>query len=74
MLLRFMATDVRTWPRPLARACFPEAVGLVEAGRVNLARHIQITGLRVNVVVVINKFSTNTEAEMNVVEECSYCS
>lgn len=58
--------------RPLDHAYLSENVGLVEAGCVNLARHIQNTKTYgVNVVVAINKFATDTEAEMNAVRSAA---
>jgi formate--tetrahydrofolate ligase len=54
--------------KPLDRAYLTENVALVEAGCVNLARHILNTkAYSVNVVVAVNKFSTDTEAELNAV-------
>ncbi|TYH75444.1 hypothetical protein ES332_D04G019400v1 [Gossypium tomentosum] len=54
--------------KPLDHAYLNENVPLVEAGCVNLARHIINTkAYGVNVVVAVNKFSTDTEAEMNAV-------
>ncbi|XP_042057154.1 formate--tetrahydrofolate ligase [Salvia splendens] len=54
--------------KPLDRAYVTENVALVEAGCVNLARHISNTkAYGVNVVVALNKFSTDSEAELNAV-------
>ncbi|XP_010243358.1 PREDICTED: formate--tetrahydrofolate ligase [Nelumbo nucifera] len=54
--------------KPLDRAYLSENVALVEAGCVNLARHIINTkAYGVNVVVAVNMFSTDTEAELNAV-------
>ncbi|KAJ8480462.1 hypothetical protein OPV22_024189 [Ensete ventricosum] len=54
--------------KPLDRAYITENVALVEAGCVNLSRHISNTkAYGVNVVVAINKFATDTDAEMNAV-------
>nr|CAD1827225.1 unnamed protein product [Ananas comosus var. bracteatus] len=54
--------------KPLDHAYLAENVTLVEAGCVNLARHIANTkAYGVNVVVAINKFASDTEAEMSVV-------
>ncbi|KAL5073610.1 hypothetical protein RYX36_012594 [Vicia faba] len=52
--------------RPLDRAYLNQNVALVEADCVNLARHIINSKLyNANVIVVINKFSTNTDVELN---------
>ncbi|KAI3976471.1 hypothetical protein MKX01_008329 [Papaver californicum] len=52
--------------KPLDRAYLTENVTLVEAGCVNLARHITNTkAYGVNVVVAVNMFSTDIEVEMN---------
>ncbi|KAL3839081.1 hypothetical protein ACJIZ3_023672 [Penstemon smallii] len=54
--------------KPLDRAYVTENVALVEAGCINLARHISNTkAYGVNVVVAVNKFSTDSEAELNAV-------
>ncbi|XP_062076773.1 formate--tetrahydrofolate ligase-like isoform X1 [Humulus lupulus] len=53
---------------PLDHAYLTENVGLVEAGCVNLARHIANTkSYGVNVVVAVNKFSTDAKSELNAV-------
>lgn len=58
--------------RPLDHAYLTENVPLVEAGCVNLARHIANTkAYGVNVVVAVNMFSTDTEAEINAVRSAS---
>ncbi|OIW12771.1 hypothetical protein TanjilG_24704 [Lupinus angustifolius] len=58
--------------KPLDHAYLTENVALVEAGCVNLARHITNTkAYGVNVVVAINKFSTDTEAELHAVRNAS---
>ncbi|KAE8735753.1 C-1-tetrahydrofolate synthase [Hibiscus syriacus] len=58
--------------KPLDPAYLNENVPLVEAGCVNLARHIVNTkAYGVNVVVAVNKFSADTEAEMNAVIHAS---
>ncbi|XVF00252.1 hypothetical protein REPUB_Repub03eG0269000 [Reevesia pubescens] len=58
--------------KPLDHAYLNENVSLVEAGCVNLARHIANTkAYGVNVVVAVNKFSTDTEAEMNAVKNAA---
>ncbi|KAG2304832.1 hypothetical protein Bca4012_064011 [Brassica carinata] len=58
--------------RPLDKAYVSENVSLVEAGCVNLAKHISNTkGYGVNVVVAVNMFSTDTEAELNAVRKFS---
>ncbi|XP_020596687.1 formate--tetrahydrofolate ligase [Phalaenopsis equestris] len=58
--------------RPLDHAYLNENVALVEAGCVNLVRHISNTKLYgVNVVVAINKFEADTDAEMNAVRNAS---
>lgn len=55
--------------RPLDKAYVTENLSLVEAGCVNLARHISNTkAYGVNVVVAVNAFSTDTEAELNAVK------
>ncbi|GMQ00650.1 hypothetical protein CsSME_00047649 [Camellia sinensis var. sinensis] len=54
--------------KPLDRAYLTENVALVEAGCVNLARHISNTkAYGVSVVVAINMFSTDSLAELNAV-------
>ncbi|CAN7097641.1 unnamed protein product [Brassica rapa subsp. narinosa] len=58
--------------RPLDRAYVSENVSLVEAGCVNLAKHIANTkAYGVNVVVAVNMFSTDSEAELNAVRKFS---
>lgn len=58
--------------KPLDRAYLTENVGLVEAGCVNLARHISNTkAYGTNVVVAINMFSSDTEAELNAVKKAA---
>ncbi|KAI3995622.1 hypothetical protein MKX01_023367 [Papaver californicum] len=58
--------------KPLDRAYLTENVALVEAGCVNLARHITNTkAYGVNVVVAVNMFSTDTEAEMAAVRNAA---
>ncbi|KAH7656160.1 formate--tetrahydrofolate ligase protein [Dioscorea alata] len=58
--------------KPLDYAYLSENVGLVEAGCVNLVRHISNTrAYGVNVVVAINKFASDSEAEMNVVRNAA---
>ncbi|CAH8390862.1 unnamed protein product [Eruca vesicaria subsp. sativa] len=58
--------------RPLDHAYVSENVSLVEAGCVNLAKHIANTkAYGVNVVVAVNMFSTDTEAELNAVRKFS---
>ncbi|CAH9099986.1 unnamed protein product [Cuscuta epithymum] len=58
--------------KPLDRAYVSENVTLVEAGCVNLAKHISNTkAYGVNVVVAVNAFSTDTEAELNEVRKAS---
>lgn len=58
--------------RPLDHAYLAENVPLVQAGCVNLARHISNTkAYGVNVVVAINQFSTDSEAEMNAVRDAA---
>ncbi|CAL0316256.1 unnamed protein product [Lupinus luteus] len=58
--------------KPLDHAYLTENVALVEAGCVNLARHISNTkAYGVNVVVAINKFSTDTDAELSAVRNAS---
>lgn len=58
--------------KPLDRAYLTENVGLVEAGCVNLARHISNTkAYGSNVVVAINMFSSDTEAELNAVKKAA---
>lgn len=58
--------------KPLDHAYLTENVGLVEAGSVNLARHIVNTkSYGVNVVVAINMFSTDTEAELDALKKAA---
>ncbi|WZY93413.1 hypothetical protein YC2023_065742 [Brassica napus] len=58
--------------RPLDHAYVSENVSLVEAGCVNLAKHISnVKAYGVNVVVAVNVFSTDTEAELNAVRKFS---
>lgn len=58
--------------KPLDRTYLSENVALVEAGCVNLARHISNTkAYGVNVVVAVNMFSTDTEAELNAVKKAA---
>lgn len=58
--------------RPLDHAYLNENVGLVEAGCVNLARHIANTkAYGVNVVVAVNMFSTDTQGELDAVRNAA---
>ncbi|KAL0459299.1 UNVERIFIED_CONTAM: Formate--tetrahydrofolate ligase [Sesamum latifolium] len=58
--------------KPLDRAYVTENVSLVEAGCVNLSRHISNTkAYGVNVVVAVNKFSTDSDAELNAVRNAA---
>lgn len=58
--------------KPLDHAYLTENVALVEAGCVNLARHISNTkAYGVNVVVAVNMFATDTEAELNTVKNAA---
>ncbi|KAK0593803.1 hypothetical protein LWI29_017346 [Acer saccharum] len=58
--------------KPLDRAYINENVAMVEAGCVNLARHISNTkDYGVNVVVAVNMFATDTEAELNAVRNAA---
>ncbi|CAK9172913.1 unnamed protein product [Ilex paraguariensis] len=58
--------------RSLDRAYLTENVSLVEAGCVNLARHISNTkAYGVNVVVAVNMFSTDSEVELNAVRNAA---
>ncbi|MCD9559704.1 hypothetical protein HAX54_017873 [Datura stramonium] len=58
--------------RPLDSAYVTENLALVEAGCVNLAKHISNTkAYGVNVVVAVNAFSTDTEAELNAVKNAA---
>ncbi|KAL7615423.1 hypothetical protein Lser_V15G08108 [Lactuca serriola] len=58
--------------KPLDKAYVNENVGLVEAGCVNLIRHIENTkAYGVNVVVAVNKFSTDTDAEIAAVKNAA---
>ncbi|KAJ9153361.1 hypothetical protein P3X46_026809 [Hevea brasiliensis] len=58
--------------RPLDCAYTTENVALVEAGCVNLARHISNTkSYGVNAVVAVNMFSTDSEAELNAVRNAA---
>ena len=54
--------------KPLDRAYVTENIALVEAGCINLAKHIENTKMYgVNVVVAINMFSTDTHVEVTAV-------
>jgi formate--tetrahydrofolate ligase len=54
--------------KPLDRAYFTENIAQVEAGCINLAKHIENTKMYgVNVVVAINMFATDTHAEVTAV-------
>lgn len=58
--------------KPLDRAYVTENVALAEAGCINLARHISNTkSYGVNVVVAVNKFSTDSDAELNAVKNAA---
>ncbi|CAL5210312.1 unnamed protein product [Lathyrus oleraceus] len=58
--------------KPLDHAYLNENVALVEAGCVNLARHVINSKLYgANVIVAINKFSTDTDAELNAVRKAA---
>lgn len=58
--------------KALDKAYLTENVGLVEAGCINLAKHISNTkAYGVNVVVAINMFSSDTEAELNAVKRAA---
>uniref|UniRef100_A0A7N0TII6 formate--tetrahydrofolate ligase n=1 Tax=Kalanchoe fedtschenkoi TaxID=63787 RepID=A0A7N0TII6_KALFE len=58
--------------RPLDRAYVTENVALVEAGCVNLARHIENTkAYGVNVVVAVNMFATDSPAEIEAVRNAA---
>ncbi|GAU12102.1 hypothetical protein TSUD_00680 [Trifolium subterraneum] len=58
--------------KPLDHAYLTENVALVEAGCVNLARHIlNSKAYGANVIVAINKFSTDTESELNAVRKAA---
>ena len=58
--------------RPLDKAYTEEGVGLVTAGAANLARHVTNTRtFGVPVVVAINKFVTDTDAELAAVKEAA---
>ncbi|EPS70717.1 10-formyltetrahydrofolate synthetase, partial [Genlisea aurea] len=58
--------------KPLDRAYVSENVSLVEAGCTNLARHITNTkAYGVNVVVAVNRFSSDSEAELNAVKSAA---
>ncbi|KAM0952858.1 putative formate--tetrahydrofolate ligase [Dioscorea sansibarensis] len=58
--------------KPLDHAYLSENVSLVEAGCVNLVRHITNTrAYGVNVVVAINKFASDSEAEMKAVRNAA---
>lgn len=63
---------VVTAGKPLDHAYLNENVALVEVGCVNLARHVINSKLYgANVIVVINKFSTDTDAELNAVRKAA---
>ena len=54
--------------KPLARAYVEESLDLLEAGLCNMVRHIEIAkGFGVPVVVGVNAFSTDTDAELEMV-------
>ncbi|PNX72060.1 formate-tetrahydrofolate ligase-like protein, partial [Trifolium pratense] len=58
--------------KPLDHAYLTENVALVEAGCVNLARHVlNSKAYGANVIVAINKFSTDTESELNAVRKAA---
>ncbi|CAM8878893.1 unnamed protein product [Rhodiola kirilowii] len=58
--------------KPLDKAYVTENVALVEAGCVNLARHIEKTkAYGVNVVVAVNMFATDTPAEVEAVRNAA---
>ncbi|PHT93730.1 C-1-tetrahydrofolate synthase, cytoplasmic [Capsicum annuum] len=58
--------------KPLDSAYVTENLTLVEAGCVNLVRHISNTkSYGVNVVVAVNAFATDTEAELNAVKNAA---
>ena len=58
--------------RPLDHAYTNEDVALVKAGCCNLARHISNTRkYGVPVVVAINKFATDADAELQAVKEAA---
>ncbi|BBN17539.1 formate--tetrahydrofolate ligase [Marchantia polymorpha subsp. ruderalis] len=58
--------------KPLDHAYRTENVDLVKAGCSNLAKHIQNTkAYNVNVVVAVNVFATDTEAEISAVREAA---
>jgi len=55
---------------PLGRAYTEENLGLLEAGVCNLGAHIKnALGFGIPVVVAVNSFTTDTEAEMEMVRE-----
>jgi formate--tetrahydrofolate ligase len=56
--------------KPLDHAYKNENLDLVKAGCANMIRHIQnITSFGVPVVVALNKFATDTEAELDIVRQ-----
>jgi len=58
--------------QPLAKEYLQEDVGLVTAGVANLVKHVEnATKFGVKVVVVINKFTSDTDKEIEVVKEAS---
>jgi len=58
--------------KPLSQEYLEENVALVEAGCSNLKRHIENANkFGVNVVVAINKFKTDTDAEIEAVRKAS---
>ncbi|KAJ3677080.1 hypothetical protein LUZ60_002804 [Juncus effusus] len=58
--------------KPLDKAYLNENVELVELGCVNLKRHVEsVRAYGVNVVVAINKFATDSEAEMGAVRKAA---
>lgn len=58
--------------KPLDRAYVTENVALVQVGCANLAKHLEnIKSYGVNVVVAINMFASDTEAEVNAVRNAA---
>jgi formate--tetrahydrofolate ligase len=56
--------------KPLDHAYVIENIALVEAGCINLAKHIENTKMYgVNVVVAINMFATDTHVEVTIVRK-----
>jgi methylenetetrahydrofolate dehydrogenase (NADP+)/methenyltetrahydrofolate cyclohydrolase/formyltetrahydrofolate synthetase len=59
--------------KPLAAEYTDENLGLLRAGLVNLERHIQnALKFGVNVIVAVNSFATDTQAEVELIREAAF--